>query len=256
MWPVLRVSEVAQDFSTKTGMIRALRPVSFDVYEGQFLSIVGPSGCGKTTLLRIIAGLLKPTEGSVLIEGKEIDGPTSDLGIVYQRPVLLPWRTVLGNVLLAAEVQRIGRQVALESARALLRQVGLADFAASYPSQLSGGMQQRVALCRALLSDPKLLLMDEPFAALDAINRERMAFFLHQLLRGTRKAVLFVTHGIAEAVFLSHEVVVMTARPGAVGKRMHIDLPEVREPDLLGQAVFAEQAQEIREAVLEYSEPA
>jgi NitT/TauT family transport system ATP-binding protein len=254
MPPLLRVRDVARDFTTKTGTMRALRPLSLDLPEGEFLSIVGPSGCGKTTLLRIIAGLLPPTEGKVMIEGREITGPTPSMGIVYQRPVLLPWRTVLANVLLAAEIQPGVHDGARERARALLQEVGLSGFEHSYPAQLSGGMQQRVALCRALLTDPKLLLMDEPFAALDAITRERMGLLLHRLLRGAHKTVVFITHAIAEAVFLSHEVIVMTARPGAIGKRVRIDLPEARDLDVLGQPRFAEQAQEIRQAVLQYSD--
>ena len=254
--PLLRVRDVARDFKTQAGTMQALRPVSFDVPEGEFLSIVGPSGCGKTTLLRIIAGLLPPTEGRIMIEDREITGPTPGMGIVYQRPVLLPWRTVLSNVLLAAEIQPGAWNGAKERALALLREVGLTEFERSYPAQLSGGMQQRVALCRALLTEPKLLLMDEPFGALDAITRERMGLLLHRLLRGQRKTVVFITHGIAEAVFLSHEVIVMTARPGAIGKRFRIDLPEGRDLDTLGLPGFGEQAQEIRQAVLKHSDEA
>ncbi len=254
MTPLLQIRDITRNFATKAGTMRALRPVSLDVPEGEFVSIVGSSGCGKTTLLRIVAGLLAPTTGRVLIEGREVTGPTPSMGIVYQRPVLLPWRTVLSNVLLAAEIQPGVGTGARERALMLLREVGLGGFEHSHPAQLSGGMQQRVALCRALLTDPKLLLMDEPFAALDAITRERMGLLLHRLLRGARKTVLFITHGIAEAVFLSHEVIVMTARPGAIGKRMRIDLPEPRELAVLGHSSFAAQAQEIRQAVLQYSD--
>jgi NitT/TauT family transport system ATP-binding protein len=251
--PLLQIRELTRSFSTAQGTVDALQVDSLDVMEGEFLSIVGPSGCGKTTLLRIVAGLLQSTRGRVLIEGREVTGPSPSMGIVYQRPVLLPWRTVLANVLLASEIQPGDYGDVRERARALLDSVGLSSFEQSYPAQLSGGMQQRVALCRALLTDPKLLLMDEPFAALDAITRERMGLLLHRLMRESRKTVLFITHGISEAVFLSNEVIIMTARPGGIGKRVHIESPETRGLELFGTPRFAEQAHEIRKAVLHYS---
>jgi len=254
--PLLQLRELTRSFSTSQGTVDALQVDSLDVMEGEFLSIVGPSGCGKTTLLRIVAGLLAPTRGRVIIEGREVTGPPPNMGIVYQRPVLLPWRTVLSNVVLASEIQPGDHGDVHERARELLDSVGLRGFEQSYPAQLSGGMQQRVALCRALLTDPKLLLMDEPFAALDAITRERMGLLLHRLLRESRKTVVFITHGISEAVFLSNEVIVMTSRPGTVGKRLLVDLPEARGLELFGTPKFAEQAQEIRKAVLQYSDEA
>jgi NitT/TauT family transport system ATP-binding protein len=251
--PLVQIRELTRSFATPQGTMDALRVDSLDVMEGEFLSIVGPSGCGKTTLLRIVAGLLSPTRGRVVVDGREVMGPPASMGIVYQRPVLLPWRTVLANVALASEIQPGEYGNARERARALLASVGLSGFEQSYPSQLSGGMQQRVALCRALLTNPKLLLMDEPFAALDAITRERMGSLLHRLLHESRKTVVFITHAISEAVFLSNEVVVMTSRPGTIGKRMRIELPETRGLELFGTRQFAEQAQEIRKAVLQYS---
>lgn len=194
--------------------VEALRQINLTVREGEFLSIVGPSGCGKSSLLKLILGLEKSTGGEILLSGRAIKGPNRDVGIVFQSPVLLPWRTVFENVLLPADVQHLDRDVATERANRLLRFSGLAGFEERYPFELSGGMQQRVAIVRALIHDPRLLLMDEPFAALDAMTREQMSMELQRIWMQSRKTVVFITHSIQEAVLLSDRIAVMSARPG------------------------------------------
>ena len=221
-------------YQTASGPVEALRDISLDVERGEFVSLVGPSGCGKSTLLRIIAGLRPATAGAVRVDGMQVMRPISNVGMVFQAPVLLKWRTVLDNVLLPAELA--GRSPAGYRQRALdlLRLVGLGDFAGKRPHELSGGMQQRASICRALLLDPPLLLMDEPFGALDAMTRDDMNL---ELLRiwgegrapgGQRKTILFVTHSIPEAVILSDRVVVMSQRPGTIAAVEAIDLPRPR----------------------------
>ena len=253
MGAFLQVQGVSRHFAIAGRTLTAVDDVSFELDAGRFLSVVGPSGCGKTTLLRMIAGLIDPSSGEIVIDGHPVTGPTGGMGIVFQRPVLLTWRSVLSNVLLAEEIRSSVTEETRERARALLRLVGLAGFEDAYPAQLSGGMQHRVALCRALVTDPPLLLMDEPFSALDAITRERMGLLLRDLLSRTPKTVVFVTHGIAEAVFLSHDVIVMSSRPGHVAARFAIDLPARRDLSLLGTPRFATLAQQIREVVLTHS---
>lgn len=222
--PLVRVDRVAKTY----GNVEALSPVSFDIADRQFLSILGPSGCGKSTLLSLIAGLLPPTSGEVCIGGQPVRKPYTDVGIVFQRDVLLDWRTVLGNVMIQAEIRGLDRAEYSAKARQLLREVGLADFEGSYPFELSGGMRQRAAICRAFVHDPPLLIMDEPFAALDALTRDQMTLDLQELWQTRKKTVLFITHGISEAVFLSDVVVVMTSRPGRIQKTIEIDLPRPR----------------------------
>lgn len=234
-------------FRTREGaLLTALETVNFDVHAGEFVSLLGPSGCGKTTLLRMAAGLLQPSWGSVVVGGHDVIEPRPDFGVVFQQPLLLPWLTVFKNVLLPVDVQ--GRKVRDYHARALelIEMVGLKGFENRLPSELSGGMQQRVALARGLIHDPKLLLMDEPFAALDAMTRENMNIELQRIWAANRKTVLFVTHGIPEAVFLSDRVVVMSARPGRIVKVVDIPFPRLRQPSLLGTAEFAEVCAEIR----------
>lgn len=216
-----------------------LSDINLEVASDTFVSIVGPSGCGKSTLLRIIAGLIPASEGTVQIAGTPVVGPISGASMVFQSPVLLDWRTVLGNVLFAIEIS--GRSAREHRARAceLLALAGLAGFENHYPYQLSGGMQQRVALCRALMTEPSLVLMDEPFAALDVMTRERLGFELQQLWRSTlRCTVLFVTHSITEAVLLSDQVVVLTGRPGRIQRELAIDLPRPRVPATLESTQF------------------
>jgi NitT/TauT family transport system ATP-binding protein len=194
--------------------VEALRGINLTVREGEFVSIVGPSGCGKSSLLKLVLGLEKSTGGEIRLSGRAVKGPNRDVGIVFQSPVLLPWRTVFENVLLPADVQHLDRDTATERAAHLLRFSGLAGFEERYPFELSGGMQQRVAIVRALIHDPRLLLMDEPFAALDAMTREQMSMELQRIWMQSRKTVVFITHSIQEAVLLSDRIAVMSARPG------------------------------------------
>jgi NitT/TauT family transport system ATP-binding protein len=225
----------------------ALQGVDLDVQEGEFLCIVGPSGCGKSTLLSIIAGLLQPSAGAVRVLDRPVNGPVTDLGIVFQQHLLLGWRTILDNVLLQIEVRH--RRVAdyRDRAHDLLRKVGLDDFAHRFPDELSGGMNQRAAICRALIHDPQVILMDEPFGALDAMTRDQMALDFHQLARNERKTVLFVTHSISEAVFLSNRVVVMSPRPGTIKAVVPIELGSERHLDIREEPEFTRYTRGIRE---------
>jgi len=239
--------DVGRRFETREGQeLNALEGVSLDIKPGEFVSIVGPSGCGKTTLLRMVAGLLPPNSGKVLVGGAEVREPRPDVGLVFQQALLLPWLSVLRNVLLPVDVQ--GKRIAdyRERARDLIGMVGLGGFEKRLPSELSGGMQQRVALARALVHDPKILLMDEPFAALDAMTRETMNIELQRIWAEHHKTVLFVTHGIPESVFLSDRVVVMTARPGRVAEIVDVPFARPRSAELLGAAEFAALAAKIR----------
>ena len=223
------VEALAVEYRTSDGPLLALAPTTFHVQGGEFVSVIGPSGCGKSTLLKAVAGLLAPTGGAVRINGQRVERPFPGAGVVFLDPVLLDWRTVLGNVLLQADVRRLDRRVYGPRARSLLQQVGLAGFEGRRPYELSGGMRQRVAICRALLHDPSLLLMDEPFGALDALAREQMAEDLQALWRRLGMTVLFVTHSIPEAVLLSDRVVVLSARPGRLVADVRVDLPRPRE---------------------------
>ncbi len=218
----------------------ALSEVDYELKKGELVALLGPSGCGKTTLLRMVAGLTKPSGGSVIIRGREVTEPQDDFGFVFQSPNLLPWRTVLSNVLFPMEIK--GRLDAAAKARAveLLDHVGLGKFLKSRPHELSGGMKQRVALCRALIHSPSLLLMDEPFGALDELTRMEMHELLLDIRRLTGTTVMFVTHSISEAVYLADEVLVFSARPGRVSNRIRIDLPYPREAALRYTASFRE----------------
>jgi len=239
--------DVGRQFETRDGQqLNALASVQLDIMPGEFVSLLGPSGCGKTTLLRMVAGLLAPSSGKVLVGGVEVHEPRPDVGLVFQQALLLPWLSVLRNVLLPVDVQ--GRPIAgyQDRARDLIRMVGLGGFEKRLPNELSGGMQQRVALARALVHDPKILLMDEPFAALDAMTRETMNLELQRIWLEQHKTVLFVTHGIAESVFMSDRVVVMTPRPGRVAAVIDIPFPRPRSLQLLGSPEFAALAAEIR----------
>jgi NitT/TauT family transport system ATP-binding protein len=225
--PLLSVRNLNKSFPTRDGALVALGDVSFDVYPGEFVSIVGPSGCGNTTLLKIIAGLLPKSEGEIEVDREQFD-PSREVGFVFQKSLLLPWRRVIENVLLPIEILNMDRAIYRKEAERLLDLVGLKGFEHSYPNELSGGMQQRVSIARALIHDPKLLLMDEPFGALDALTRERMNLELLRIWQAARKTVLFVTHGIGEAVFLSDRVIVLSARPSRMIEALDIDLPRPR----------------------------
>ena len=243
---VIAVRRLSKRYGSRADAILALDDIDFSVPDREFLSIVGPSGCGKSTLLKILAGLLPATEGEAWLNDTAIDGPRRDIGVVFQSPVLFPWRSVLGNVLLPADVQRLGRAEMTKRAYDLLKLVGLDGFEHRYPWELSGGMQQRVALVRALIHDPALLLMDEPFGALDAMTREAMNVELQRIWMERRKTVVFITHSTAEAVFLGDRVLVMTPRPGKVGDLFPVELPRPRSLDVMNTEKFGGYVRRIR----------
>jgi NitT/TauT family transport system ATP-binding protein len=226
---VIETIGASLDYRSPRGDIAALRDVDLGVCAGEFVSIVGPSGCGKSSLLKLVAGLHPPSAGQVRVMDQPVRRPPEGIGMVFQSPVLLQWRRVLGNVLFPADVLRLDKRAALATARRLIALVGLDGFEQRYPYELSGGMQQRVAICRALIHEPAILLMDEPLAALDAMTRDRMGFELQRIVAETRTTVLFVTHSIPEAVALSDRVVVMSARPGRIVREYRIDLPRPRD---------------------------
>jgi NitT/TauT family transport system ATP-binding protein len=244
--PVISVRSLAKSYGAQSAAVRALEAIDFEIGEGEFVAIVGPSGCGKTTLLKILAGLISASEGSALLRGTPILRPRRDIGVVFQAPVLFPWRTVLDNVLLPADVQRLDRQRLRAAALDLLRLVGLEGFEARYPWELSGGMQQRVAIVRALIHDPAMLLMDEPFGALDAMTREQMNLELQRIWLERRKTVVFITHSIPEAVFLADRVLVMTPRPGRIAEAIAVELPRPRSLDVMSTPAFGAYALRVR----------
>jgi NitT/TauT family transport system ATP-binding protein len=222
--PLISVSRLKKAYRTAGGQIEAIKDISFELPKGNLLAIIGPSGCGKTTLLRILAGLLAPTSGRVVLQGSAISGPSDGIGVVFQEPVLLPWRTVFQNVILPLELHRQDNDAGRRRVDDLLTLVGLADFRDRNVWELSGGMQQRVSIARALVSDPLLLLMDEPFGALDAMTREQMNIELQQICARTGKTTVFITHNILEAVFLADTVLVLSPRPSEVRALVHIEL--------------------------------
>jgi NitT/TauT family transport system ATP-binding protein len=244
--PVIAVQALSKIYPGRAGAVHALDAIDFEVADREFVAIVGPSGCGKSTLLKILAGLIPASRGSALLRGTPIVGPRRDIGMVFQSPVLFPWRTVLGNVLLPVDVQGLGRERLHRSAFELLRLVGLEGFENRYPWELSGGMQQRVAMVRALIHDPAMLLMDEPFGALDAMTREQMNLELQRIWLERRKTVVFITHSIPEAVFLADRVLVMTARPGKIAEIVSVTLPRPRSLDLMSTPEFGVYARRIR----------
>ena len=232
---------VSKSYPARDGNpVVAMEDFSLDVPAGEFLSIVGPSGCGKSTLLSIAAGLIMATRGEVRIEARPVTTPYTKVGIVFQSDLLLDWRSVLGNVLFQFEMRGESSRPFEQRARDLIASVGLGGFESKHPFELSGGMRQRVALCRALVHDPPLLLMDEPFGALDALTRDQLQVDLQRIWQKSRKTVLFVTHSISEAVFLSDRVVVMTPRPGKIRDVLSIDLPRPRTLDIRESPAFAQ----------------
>ncbi len=246
--PVVALRALGKSYRPIEGApIVALRDIDLVVERGELVVVVGPSGCGKSTLLRIIAGLDGATEGVVEVDGDAVTGPVATAGLMFQDPLLMAWRTALANVMLPIEVLRRDRTTYRRRALDLMRLIGLEGFEHRYPHELSGGMQQRVALARALIHDPDLLLMDEPFAALDEITREQMSLELLRIWTETGKTVLFVTHSIAEAVFLGDRVVVLSARPGLVRAEIRIDLPRPRTAKVRGLQRYTDHCQDIRE---------
>lgn len=246
MRPLISVKRVSRVFKSGAKTVHALEDVSFDVERGKFVSLVGPSGCGKSTLLKIISGLLPTTSGAVHVDGERVDHPLENVGMVFQSPVLLKWRTVLGNIMLPVEFARLDRASHLERAYSLLNVVGLEGFEEMRPYELSGGMQQRVSLCRALVMDPEILFMDEPFGALDAMTRDELDMELLRIWEEKRKTVLFVTHNIQEAVFLSDQVIVMSSRPGRLVETIDIGLKRPRSMEMMSTAEFGDYTLHIR----------
>ncbi len=249
--PVISVRDLSMVYKARAGETVALQNATLTVSAGEFISLIGPSGCGKTTLLRLIADLIEPTSGELRVAGKtpKEAREAREYGYVFQAPVLYEWRTVIKNVELPLEVMRFSKAERRERSRRLLRLVGLQDFGHRYPFQLSGGMQQRVSIARALAFDPKLLLMDEPFGALDEITREAMNDELLRIWQETHKTVVFVTHSIPEAVFLSSRIVVMTPRPGKIERIIGVDLPYPRDESVRQSRRFFELTTEVRDAL-------
>ncbi len=233
-------------YTSRKSSVEALSEVNLDIPQGAFISLVGPSGCGKSTLLKIVGGLIPKTNGTVQVEGQEVTGPQRGVGIMFQTPVLFPWRTILQNLLLPAEVYGLKKDDFVDQCRELLEMTGLTDFTNAYPRELSGGMQQRAALCRVLAYEPDLLLLDEPFGALDEFTRERMNLEVLRMWHLNEPAIVFVTHNIGEAVFLSDYVCVMTPCPGCVAEIVKIDLPRPREVTLMKTQQYADYVFDIR----------
>ncbi len=225
---MIRVNDVSRTFDGRKGSVEALRSIYLEVDEGEFVAVVGRSGCGKSTLLRLIAGLLPVTGGQISVGGVMVTKPMRDVAMMFQRPALLPWRSVLDNVLLPVEIFRWRRSQHVRYAHDLLELVGLKDFGKRLPHELSGGMAQRVALCRSLIQRPKVLLMDEPFSALDALTRTEMAVELQRVHMELATTIVFVTHSVQEAVLLADRVAVLTSRPGKVRRIVHVDIPRPR----------------------------
>jgi NitT/TauT family transport system ATP-binding protein len=244
--PLIAVEEVSRIFTGGARTVTALERVSFDIQAGNFVSIVGPSGCGKSTLLKIISGLLPASSGTVSVAGRRVERPLENVGMVFQAPVLLKWRSVLGNILLPVEFAKLDVASYADKARGLIELVGLGGFEEMYPHELSGGMQQRASLCRALVTDPQLLLMDEPFGALDAMTRDELDLELLRIWQESKKTVLFVTHSIQEAVFLSDDVFVMSARPGRLLEKITIDLARPRTMEMMSSEGFGSYTLKIR----------
>jgi len=245
---LLNVVDVTKEYETREGdEILALANATLSLADGEFVSVVGPSGCGKSTLLKIIAGIEPKSSGTISYRGKADQGPDSGMGVVFQTPVLLPWLTILENVLLPIRVLRLPRKASEERARGLLALVGLAGFEGKYPGELSGGMQQRVGIARSLVHDPALLLMDEPFGALDALTRERMSLELQKIWMTNRKTVFFITHSILESVFLSDRVLVMSGRPGRIIEELVIPFARPRGFDLAADPDFNKLVSRIRD---------
>jgi len=248
--PYIEAKGVSQIFRRGGTTTHALDRIDLTVPRGEFVAIVGPSGCGKSTLLRIVAGLLHHTGGRVLLDSKEVTGAQTDLGIVFQSPVLLEWRNVLDNVLLQLELRGLDPRAYVTRAHELLAKVGLGEFHDRRPRELSGGMRQRAAIVRALIHDPPLLLMDEPFGALDALTREQMRIDLEELWMQTAKTVLFITHSIDEAVLLADRVIVMSPRPGRIEQVYDIALPRPRGLAARSHPHFIEAAAKITDLFL------
>lgn len=252
--PIIEVKNVSKIYRSGGRTTTALADVDLALRQDEFVTLVGPSGCGKSTLLKIIGALAKPSRGFVAYDGKAVDRPQPNVGVVFQEPALLPWRSVLKNVLLPAEILGLDMTEARRHAGELLGLAGLAGFEHHDPHELSGGMQHRVAICRALITRPAVLLMDEPFAALDAMTREDLALELLRIWDQDKKTVVFVTHSIPEAILLADRVVAMSARPGRIAKIIDVDLPRPRGIDLEFTARFKDYSDQIRSIIYDRHE--
>lgn len=247
--PVLVVRELSAIFPNGEGGLQALENLSFSVHPQEFVCVLGPSGSGKSTLLRILAGLLPPSKGEVLHKGKRLSGPRPDVGFVFQKANLMPWRTVYQNITLPLELQHTPADAVQERARELVDLVGLQGFEDTLPRDLSGGMAQRVAIARALVHDPDMLLLDEPFGGLDALTRERMGEELLRIWQARRKTVVMVTHSITEALYLADRVLVLSPRPGSLRLDLAVEFPRPRREGIQYTAEFGELASRVREAI-------
>ncbi len=249
MGAILQAIHVSKEYFTNRGVLSAVEDITFDVASGEFVCIVGPSGCGKSTLLRLLAGLLLPDRGQVCLHGHPLTGPSRKIGLVFQKANLMPWRTVFDNVLLPLEIQRVNHLEAQQRVEEVLRLVDLTAFANCYPRELSGGMEQRVAIARALAYEPEILLLDEPFGALDALTRERLNLELMRIWEASHRTIVMVTHDIREAVFLADRVLVISQRPGRITVEVPVTLPRPRSTDLFYSDAFNSLAHRVRLAI-------
>jgi NitT/TauT family transport system ATP-binding protein len=249
--PFLEARQVSMVFDNQNGGLQALKHINYAVEDGQFVALLGPSGCGKTTLLRLMAGLLEPTEGQMLFRGQPITGPVPDAGIVFQKANLMPWRSALENILLPLQIRGVPSEPALAAAQQMITRVRLEGFEETLPRDLSGGMAQRVAIARALIQDPGLLLLDEPFGSLDALTREKMGLELLRIWQEHRITAILVTHSISEAILLADRVLVLTPRPGQVQLDLPVTLPRPRQRDMRYTPEFSELSRQLRSAILD-----
>ena len=247
--PLIKLIGLTRQYRVGPAHVQAVAGVDLEIGRGEAVALVGPSGSGKSTLLKILAGLLPQTEGDADLNGTPITGPRRDIGVVFQAPVLFPWRSVLGNVMLPVDVQGLDHDKMKQRALDLINLVGLNGFEQRYPRELSGGMQQRVGIVRALIHDPAILLMDEPFGALDAMTRETMNVELQRIWMERRKTVLFITHSTVEAVFLADRVIVLTPRPGKIGDEFSVDLPRPRKLSIMNTESFGTYVRRVRAAL-------
>jgi len=247
--PTLIVENLSATFQNQKGGLQALDRVSFQVYPRQFVCLLGPSGSGKSTLIRTLAGLLPVTQGRIFYQGQPLSQPNRRVGVVFQKINLMPWRTVFENILLPLEIEGMPQQQAVEKAKEMIELVGLQGFESTLPRDLSGGMAQRVAIARALAPDPEMLLMDEPFGALDAMTRERMGTELLRIWQAKQKTVIMVTHSISEALFLADRVLVLSHRPGRLMLDLEVNLPRPREEQMRYTPIFGALAQQLRSAI-------
>ena len=245
----LRIEGATKSYKTRTGTVQALADVSFDVAEGELVCVLGPSGCGKSTLLWAMSGLHPLTRGRILLDGAPIARPNPAIAMIFQDANLLPWRTLLRNIQLPFEIKRVNTASQRDRIAALLQRVGLQGFEQKYPRELSGGMQQRASIVRSLAVDPSVLLMDEPFGALDAFTRDEMNLLIQEIWMDTGKTIVFITHNIAEAIFLADRIIVLSSRPGRLSRIFPIDLPRPRTLAMTTTPQFIEMLVEVKASI-------